>query len=99
SFLNNIATSYAVIHSKEYANQLIAADEKNRIDSNPVGTGPFYLDEYQINDLVRLKKNKHYWKGEVQMDQVVFDTSQRGTGTLAKLLRSECDVLNSPISS
>ncbi len=33
------------------------------------------------------------------MDQVVFDTSQRGTGTLAKLLRSECDVLNSPISS
>ncbi|WP_086773700.1 ABC transporter substrate-binding protein SapA [Vibrio coralliirubri] len=99
SFLNNIATSYAVIHSKEYANKLIAADEKNRIDSNPVGTGPFYLDEYQINDLVRLKKNKHYWKGQVQMDQVVFDTSQRGTGTLAKLLRSECDVLNSPISS
>ena len=33
------------------------------------------------------------------MDQVVFDTSQRGTGTLAKLLRNECDVLNSPISS
>ncbi|MFV8459710.1 ABC transporter substrate-binding protein SapA [Vibrio campbellii] len=99
SFLNNIATSYAVIHSKEYANQLVAADEKNEIDSKPVGTGPFYLDEYQINDLVRLKKNKHYWKGDVQMDQVVFDTSQRGTGTLAKLLRNECDVLNSPISS
>ena len=33
------------------------------------------------------------------MDQVVFDTSQRGTGTLAKLLRNECDVLISPISS
>ncbi|MEZ9566959.1 ABC transporter substrate-binding protein SapA [Vibrio artabrorum] len=99
SFLNNIATSYAVIHSKEYADKLIVADEKNEIDSKPVGTGPFYLDEYKINDLVRLKKNKNYWKGDVKMDQVVFDTSQRGTGTLAKLLRHECDVLNSPISS
>ncbi|WP_353799280.1 ABC transporter substrate-binding protein, partial [Shigella sonnei] len=88
-----------VIHSKEYANEILAADEKNEIDSKPVGTGPFYLDEYQINDLVRLKKNKQYWKGGVKMDQVVFDTSQRGTGTLAKLLRNECDVLNSPISS
>ncbi|MDK9739833.1 peptide ABC transporter substrate-binding protein SapA [Vibrio sp. D404a] len=99
SFLTNIATSYAVIHSKEYANQLIELDEKNRLDSNPVGTGPFYLDDYQINDLVRLKKHAGYWKSDVKMDQVVFDTSQRGTGTLAKLLRNECDVLNSPISS
>ena len=99
SFLNNIATSYAVIHSKEYANQLELKDEKGQIDAFPVGTGPFYLSEYQINDLVRLKKHDKYWKNEVKMDQVVFDTSQRGTGTLAKLLRNECDVLNSPISS
>lgn len=33
------------------------------------------------------------------MEQVVFDISHRGTGTLAKLLRNECDVLSSPISS
>ena len=62
SFLNNIATSYAVIHSKEYANQLELEDEKGQLDAFPVGTGPFYLSEYQINDLVRLKKHDKYWK-------------------------------------
>lgn len=99
SFLNNIATSYAVIHSKEYGDQLTLSDDKSFLDSKPVGTGPFYLSEFQLNDLVRLRRNNDYWRGPVKMEQVVFDTSQRGTGTLAKLLRNECDVLNSPISS
>lgn len=99
TFLSNIATSHAVIHSKEYANQLLLSDELSMIDSHPVGTGPFYLDDYQINDLVRLKRHSQYWAGQAKMQQVVFDISHRGTGTLAKLLRNECDVLTAPRSS
>lgn len=99
SFLSNIATSHAVILSKEYAGQLELSDEKGMLDSHPVGTGPFYLADYQVNDLIRLKRHTSYWQNKPEMDQVVFDISQRGTGTLAKLLRNECDVLNSPLSS
>lgn len=99
TFLSNIATSHAVIHSKEYANQLELRDEKGMLDTHPVGTGPFYLAEYQFNDFIRLKRHNGYWKHVPHMNQVVFDISQRGTGTLAKLLRNECDVLNSPLSS
>ncbi len=69
------------------------------IDSKPIGTGPFYLDEYHINDFIRLKRHNNYWKNKVKMQQVVFDVSQRGTGTFAKFLRQECDVLYSPLSS
>lgn len=99
TFLSNIATSHAVIHSKEYALQLQLADELSMLDRNPVGTGPFYLNDYQVNDLVRLKRHQTYWAGTAKMEQVVFDISHRGTGTLAKLLRNECDVLTSPRSS
>ncbi|WP_159738855.1 ABC transporter substrate-binding protein SapA [Vibrio atypicus] len=99
SFLSNIATSHAVIHSKEYADHLILIDEKNQLDSLPVGTGPFFLAEYQINDFIRLKQHPNYWRGKAKMGQVVFDISNRGTGTLAKLLREECDILNAPLSS
>ncbi|OLQ90872.1 ABC transporter substrate-binding protein [Vibrio ponticus] len=99
TFLSNIATSHAVIHSKEYADQLLMSDELSFLDSKPVGTGPFYLDDYQVNDLVRLKRHDNYWAGKAKMKQVVFDISHRGTGTLAKLLRNECDVLTSPRSS
>ncbi|ASW82383.1 peptide ABC transporter substrate-binding protein SapA [Vibrio anguillarum] len=99
SFLSNIATSHAVILSYEYANQLVIEDEKSMIDSHPVGSGPFYLDEFKVNDLIRLRRHGAYWNGVAKMEQVVFDVSNRGTGTLAKLLRHECDVLSSPISS
>ncbi|KYN87898.1 ABC transporter substrate-binding protein [Vibrio cidicii] len=99
AFLSNLATSHAVILSAEYGHQLAQQDSKERMDLYPVGSGPFALDEFQINDLVRLRRHEHYWRGPVKMEQVVFDISQRGTGTLAKLLRNECDVLSSPISS
>lgn len=99
TFLSNIATSYAAIHSFEYGQQLILADEKNQIDNLPVGSGPFFLDEFKNGDYIRLKRNTQYWKEVPIMKQVVFDISMRGTGTLAKLLRNECDVLYSPLSS
>lgn len=99
SFLSNIATSHAVIHSKEYANQLELVDEKGMLDSHPVGTGPFYLSEYKNNDFIRLKRHEGYWRGKAKMQQVVLDISNRGTGTLAKMLRKECDILNAPLSS
>lgn len=99
TFLSTIATSHAVILSKEYADQLLARDAKVQLDSHPVGTGPFYLADYQANDFIRLKRHPLYWRGAARMEQVVFDISHRGTGTLAKLLRQECDVFSNPISS
>ncbi len=99
SFLANIATSYAVLLSAEYGQQLAAKDHKELIDQLPIGTGPFQLKEFQINDLIRLERHPKYWNFPAKMEQVVFDISHRGTGTLAKLLRNECDVLASPISS
>lgn len=99
TFLSALSTSYAVIHSQEYAHQLAAADEKELMDIKPIGTGPFKLEQFQKSELVRLKRHDGYWQGPAKMSQVVFDISSRGTGSLAKLLRKECDVVANPISS
>ncbi|MDG3088352.1 ABC transporter substrate-binding protein [Vibrio hannami] len=99
TFLPNIATSFAVIHSLEYARQLEQQHQLSKIDVEPVGTGPFYLSEYKVGDLVRLKRHDNHWRGTPKMKQIVFDISARGTGPLAKLLRQECDVLTAPLSS
>lgn len=99
TFLSNISTTYSVILSQEYAKQLENEDTKHRIDDYPVGTGPFYLDEHQTGDFLRLKRHKNYWQGKPLLNQVVFDVAARGTGPLAKLLRKECDILYSPLSS
>ncbi|KLV09019.1 ABC transporter substrate-binding protein [Photobacterium aquae] len=99
AFLANLATAYAVIHSQEYADILLRAGKPDQIDKLPVGTGPFHIEQYQPNDFVRLSRHWGYWQGTAPMDQVVFDISSRGTGTLAKLLSHECDVLSSPVAS
>lgn len=99
TFLPNLSTIYSSIQSKEYGDLLVRSDLKQYIDTHPVGTGPFYLDEYSVNDYVRLRRHDNYWNGKPKMEQVVFDISSRGTGTLAKLLRNKCDVLYAPKSS
>jgi dipeptide transport system substrate-binding protein len=42
-FLSNLAMPFAAIQSKEYADAMIKAGTPERIDQDPIGTGPFYL--------------------------------------------------------
>ncbi|WP_114193802.1 ABC transporter substrate-binding protein SapA [Edaphovirga cremea] len=99
SFLWHLATHYAPILSAEYAERLTLADRKERIDREPIGTGPFMLDEYRTGQYIRLARNGNYWKGVPRMPQVVIDLGAGGTGRLSKLLTGECDVLAYPAAS
>ncbi len=99
SFLSTLATPYAVIHSKEYAEQLQKTEQEALLDKAPVGTGPFRLDEEVPYRFIRLKRHPHYWKGQANIEQVVLDTSHRGSNNLTKLFTNECDVLASPLAS
>ncbi|MGV3001545.1 ABC transporter substrate-binding protein [Vibrio sp. E150_018] len=99
TFLDNLSTVFAAIHSQEYAHQLATLDDKSKLDELPIGTGPFQLEKSQHNELIRLTKHTNYWHHPANMKQVVFDFGPRGTGSLAKLLTQECDVMTDPISS
>ena len=44
-FLADLAMDFASILSKQYADQLLAAGEREKLDREPVGTGPFQLVE------------------------------------------------------
>ena len=99
SFLWHIATHYAPILSQEYADKLTAKGQQERLDREPVGTGPFQLSEYRTGQYLRLARNPHYWKGVPRLQQVVIDLGVGGTGRLSKLLTGECDVLAYPAAS
>lgn len=99
SFLWHIATHYAPILSAEYAGTLTKRDKQPLIDREPVGTGPFMLNEYRSGQYIRLARNQAYWKGLPRMVQVVIDLGAGGTGRLSKLLTGECDVLAYPAAS
>ncbi len=99
SFLWHLATHYASVMSAEYAAQLTKADREEQLDREPVGTGPFKLEEYRTGQYIRLQRHSAYWRGEPLMPQVVVDLGSGGTGRLSKLLTGECDVLAWPAAS
>ncbi len=99
SFLWHLATHYASVMSAEYAAELAKKDRQELIDRQPVGTGPYKLDEYRAGQYIRLQRHEKFWRGKPMMQQVVVDLGSGGTGRLSKLLTGECDVLAWPAAS
>lgn len=99
SFLWHLATHYASVMSAEYAANLTKIGKQELMDRQPVGTGPYQLDEYRAGQYIRLQRHPGFWRGEPLMPQVVVDLGSGGTGRLSKLLTGECDVLAWPAAS
>lgn len=99
SFLWHLATHYASVMSAEYAANLTNIGKQELMDRQPVGTGPYQLDEYRAGQFIRLQRHPTFWRGEPLMPQVVVDLGSGGTGRLSKLLTGECDVLAWPAAS
>jgi len=96
SFLSVLATDFAAILSAEYGQHLIDIDQKAMLDQLPVGSGPFIFAEYRKNLLIRYLRNPNYWRGPVQLPQLVIDIVPDNTKRLAKLLTQECDIAPLP---
>lgn len=96
SFLSNIATDFAAILSAEYGAQLEASGKLSRIDSHPIGTGPFRFKEYQKDVLIRYYRHRNYWRELAKPDQLVFDIVPNNARRMAKLFTHECDVVAFP---
>lgn len=99
SFLWHMATHYASVMSAEYADQLTREDKQELMDRQPVGTGPFLLNDHRAGQYIRLARHPGYWRGIPLMPEVVLDLGSGGTGRLSKLITGECDVLAWPAAS
>jgi len=98
SFLANLATDFAVILSKEYADKLSITSSQQQIDLLPIGTGPFKYKEYRAGAFIRYSAHEKYWQESINIEQLIFDITPSNTGRLTKLLAKECDVVSYPIA-
>ncbi|CCQ12413.1 Dipeptide-binding ABC transporter, periplasmic substrate-binding component (TC 3.A.1.5.2) [Pseudoalteromonas luteoviolacea B = ATCC 29581] len=96
SFLSNLATDFAVVTSKEYAQNLLKIGKEAQFDQLPVGTGPYLFKHFLRDNLIRYHRNAHYWKHPVAMEQLVYDITTNGTSRIAKMLTKECDITAHP---
>ncbi|MFF2655502.1 ABC transporter substrate-binding protein [Streptomyces sp. NPDC058045] len=54
-----------------------------------VGNGPFTLTEYKVDQYVKLKANKHFWRGAPKFDELVFKTYKDQDAAVAALRKGE----------
>lgn len=80
-----------------------AAFEENGEDwaaINPVGTGPFVIDEYVKNSYVKYVKNDNYWiEGQPYLDELTVSFISDSTAQLSAFLNGEIDLLATNDSS
>ena len=102
TFLSNLATPFAVILSKQYAEQLLADNDPqtlSQLDTLPIGTGPFKFKQYRNNSFIRYSRHDDYWRRDVEIEKLIYNITPNNTGRLTKLLTHECDVISFPIAA
>lgn len=62
--------------------------------SNPIGTGPFRLDEYKQNELLRVVKNPDYWGDGAQVDAITFRFIADNSARILALQSGDVDMID-----
>ncbi len=63
--------------------------ESGEIVSNPIGTGPFKMESYDVADSIVLSANEDYWGGAPAIDELEFRFIAEGSTALTALRNGE----------
>ncbi len=92
----NLAMDFASIHSAEYADKMMTAGTPEKLDLEPVGTGPFQMIAYQKDAVIRYKAFPDYWRGKAAIDNLIFAITPDASVRYQKLKAGECHVMPYP---
>jgi dipeptide transport system substrate-binding protein len=95
-FLANLAMPFSGVQSKEYAIAMLKAGTPEKMDQDPIGTGPFQMVQYQKDAIIRFKAFPQYWAGKAKIDDLIFAITPDASVRWAKLQKGECHVMPYP---
>ena len=91
-FLADLALPFNAILSAEYADAMMAAGTPEKLDLEPIGTGPFSFAGFRRNVTIRYRAFDGYWRGRQPIDTLVFSITPTSAARLTKLKAGECHV-------
>lgn len=95
-FLANMAMDFASILSAEYADNMTKAKTPEKVDLEPVGTGPFQFVRYEKDSQIRFEANPTYFEGKPKIDKLIFAITIEANVRAQKLKRGECQFVAEP---
>ncbi|TCW00115.1 ABC transporter substrate-binding protein [Biostraticola tofi] len=96
TFLAVWGMDFTSILSAEYADAMLKSGTPERVDTDPIGTGPYNLKDYKVDSIIRYEANPHYWQGAVPTQRLIFSITPNVTTRLAKLEKNECQIIPAP---
>ncbi len=85
--------SILAMYSSAIVPEKVVKEQGKEFANNPVGSGPFMLDNWQRGQAVVLKKNPNYWqKGKPYLDEVRYEQVPEDTTKILKLQAKEIEV-------
>lgn len=96
TFLATLSMGFASIYSAEYADKLLKAGTPEKLNSQPIGTGPFVFQRFQKDAVVRYRANAAYFAGKPTVDPLIYAITPDANVRLQKLKRDECQMALSP---
>ncbi|PKH26253.1 ABC transporter substrate-binding protein [Enterobacterales bacterium CwR94] len=97
AFLADWAMDFASILSAEYADAMLKKGTPENVDNWPIGTGPYALQQYKPDALIRYIANPHYWQNPVATKHLIFSITPDAQTRLAKLKTNECQIIPTPV--
>ncbi|HEV7369791.1 ABC transporter substrate-binding protein [Arenibaculum sp.] len=95
-FLANLAMAFAAVHSAEYGETMLEKGTPERVDQEPIGTGPFQFVNYQKDAVIRYRAFPEFWGEPQKIDTLVYSITPDASVRYAKLQAGECHVMPYP---
>lgn len=96
NFMAYISGPFSTVLSAEYAKYLLDRGTPEKIDFEPVGTGPFIFKSYEKDQATRFRRNPEYFLGPAALENLVVQIVTDPSVRTQKLRAGECDIAHLP---
>ncbi|MFC3625881.1 ABC transporter substrate-binding protein [Vogesella amnigena] len=91
-----LSMGFASIYSAEYAEQLAKGGNFEQLNSQPVGSGPFVLQSFVKDSVVRYAANPAYFGGKPAAERLSLAITPDSAVRLQKIKAGECQIALGP---
>ena len=95
-FLADLAMPFASILSSEYGDAMLKANTPNRVDLDPIGTGPFVFKQDQKDSRSLYHRFDEFWGNKPSFYRDVMTIAPDAAVRYAKLQKGECHAMPFP---
>jgi len=94
AFPSKVAFAALNIHSAEYLEETGGGGAE--LFQNPVGTGPYMLEEWNLGNEIVMSRNENYWGTPAAEETLIFRWNSEASARLAALQSGEVDGIDNP---